>query len=599
MVKTVFDMVLKNAAPRRVFAALMILGCATAASAQTIRVSPANEELEARIEAEALVLQAAPDATRAEVLASADGDYSRLLAVLYEEGYFGPSISITVAGQEVSTITPLNVPTTLSPVVISVTLGPEYSFGQAEIAPRAPGSEPPEGFVPGATAGTAIIGTAANGALADWRRASHAKAEITGQQITARHSDNQIDVAIAIEPGPPLTFGRLTVEDHPDFRRERILQIIGFPSGDDYSPKAVRDARNRLVDTGAFSSVVLEEAEEISPGQTLDFTLGYEPAPKRRIGFGGEIDTTEGLSLQAFWLHRNIFRGAESLRFDASVDGIGGPGGGIDYTLGTTLRIPGFRRADDTLEFTVGIQRENFENVVEDLAGAIVRRSRQVNDDLEVGVFGGLRFSEATDDDGTTRFKHIILGIDGELDLRDDPLNSRGGTYSFVEIQPFIGVDDSESGIRITGDFRAYQSVGDAFVLALRGQLGSVIGPEIDETPPDFLFLSGGGGTVRGQGFESLGVGTGDDLTGGLGFAGLSLELRRDISDTISVVGFADYGYVSQDSELSNGEGHAGAGVGVRYNTPFGPFRVDVGVPVGDSSDGTEFGLYIGLGQSF
>lgn len=86
-------------------------------------------------------------------------------------------------------------------------------------------------------------------------------------------------------------------------------------------------------------------------------------------------------------------------------------------------------------------------------------------------------------------------------------------------------------------------------------------------------------------------------------FAAGSAELRARVTSKIGIVGFADVGYigsgdVSPASEAN--EWHAGAGLGLRYATGFGPIRLDVAAPLKgsvDTGDGVQF--YIGIGQAF
>ena len=114
------------------------------------------------------------------------------------------------------------------------------------------------------------------------------------------------------------------------------------------------------------------------------------------------------------------------------------------------------------------------------------------------------------------------------------------------------------------------------------------------------LFFSGGGGTVRGQPYESLGIELAPNVTiGGRSFLGTTLEVRTRVTDTIGGVIFADAGYVDSGSFFDgSGEWHAGAGVGLRYNTGIGPLRVDIAGPVsGDTGEGVQ--IYIGIGQAF
>ncbi|MEM9435955.1 MAG: BamA/TamA family outer membrane protein [Pseudomonadota bacterium] len=567
--------------------------------AQSVSLNPSDDELAERLSAEALVFATEEGATPGDIIATAKGDYGRLVALLYEEGYFGASVSIRLAGREAATLSAFDAPATLAPVEIDVDLGSRFTFGRADIAPLAPGAMTPEGFKPGARAGTAVINEAARGAVQDWRNASHAKAEITGQEVVAWHRASELDVVLSVDPGPSLTFGELILPPDSTVRGRRLTRIAGLPTGEPYSPAALTQARARLVRTGVFSSVVLREADTPNPDGTLDIELAVEPAPPRRIGFGAEIDSANGLSLEAFWLHRNIFGGGQRLRFDAEIEGLGATSGGIDYALGLSLRTPAFRRSDDTLEVGIRLERLDESAFTESLLELGARAERQVNETTLIGTGIGLRFSDISDDFGSRTMSHVVLVFDGERDRRDDTLNPRGGSYGFLEIRPFIGIGDSETGLRLEGDFRRYLALGDSTTIAARSLFGSVIGTEIDDTPPDYLFFSGGGGTVRGQGFQSLSIEEGGDESGGRSFAGLSLELRQDVTDALGVVGFVDYGFLSADSDWSDGEDHVGAGLGLRYNTALGPLRVDVGVPVGTASDGTEYGIYIGLGQSF
>jgi translocation and assembly module TamA len=131
-------------------------------------------------------------------------------------------------------------------------------------------------------------------------------------------------------------------------------------------------------------------------------------------------------------------------------------------------------------------------------------------------------------------------------------------------------------------------------------QLGSVIGPDLDEVPPTLLFFSGGAGSVRGHPYESLGIPVAGGIAGGKSYAAVSAEIRGYVTEKIALVGFYDFGMVGAESYLDDSaESHAGAGIGVRYDLGgFGPLRLDIATPVsGDTDDGIQF--YIGIGQAF
>ncbi len=568
--------------------------------AQTLTVAPASPDLQDRLSAEASVLDIALDAPVGDVIATAQGDYGRLLALLYQEGYFGAEISIQLAGREAARLTALDRPSVVRPVVIEVSLGPAFVFGETEVAPLPPNADLPAGFVRGAPARTDVIRQTAATGISDWRDASHAKAELVDQKIVARHAQSALDVNLRIDPGPALRFGALVVPEDSGVRPNRLRAIAGLPANTPFSPAELDNVRDRLVDTGAFSSVIVREEEVPNPDGTLDIALEVQDAPLRRIGFGAEVETRDGISLEAFWMHRNAFGGAERLRFDFDVDGIGGETGGIDVALGGRLTIPGFRRPDSTLEIYGTLERLNEIHFTSQYAEIGVRRVRELRDSaLEIGIGARLRYSDAEDAFGDRQFRHALLQIDATRDLRDDPLDARAGRYNQIKAEPFFGLSDgSGSGVRVTGDFRRYREVGERTVLAGRLHFGSILGSSLEETPPELLFFSGGGGTVRGQSFQSLGVDIPQGTVGGRGFVGANFEVRRDVTDTIGIVGFLDVGYVSEDGSFEDGESHAGVGLGVRYRTSLGPIRADIGIPLGGDSD-DNFGLFIGIGQAF
>ncbi|QUJ77950.1 outer membrane protein assembly factor [Sulfitobacter albidus] len=550
---------------------------------------------------EQTLLEENPPST-AEILAAAQADYRRLLAVLYDNGRFSGAVRISVDGREAASIPPVQPPASIGAVVITVDPGPSFTFGRAQIAPVAEGTDLPEQFAPGETASLGILKSTADAGVDGWREQGHAKAALTGQDITANHPQRQINADLTLSPGPRLTFGPLVVLSESDVRTQRIIDIAGLPTGEVFSPEEIRLATERLRRTGAFNAVALSEADAIGPNNTLPIELQTTDAPKRRLGFGAEVSTLEGLSLSAYWLHRNLLGGAERLRFDAEITGIGGSTGGEDYTLSARFDRPATFNEDTNFYALAKLEQldeEFFFSRQLDLEAGIERIASQERT-YTLGV--GLRRAETRDVFGENKYTLLTLPLSAEFDYRDNSLNARNGYYINASATPFVALAGSDNGIRSYLDARAYRTFGEArpITLALRGQVGSVFGPEISEAPADYLFYSGGGGTVRGQEYQILGVPVGDETAGGRAFVGLSAEVRVGVTDAISLVGFADAGYVGEEEFYDgSGEWHSGAGLGLRYDTAVGPIRLDVAVPVSGPESDENFQVYIGIGQAF
>ena len=562
-----------------------------------------EEDLSSEIEQASLLLRAEDEGLEAaqDLIAAARADYTRIVGRLYSEGYYGPVVSILIDGREAAEIPPFGAPERIGRIDIRVETGPLYRFGRAEVAPVAPGTELPEGFARGEEAPTGLILRAAADAVEGWREQGRAKAEAEDPTIVADYARQALDVTIAIRPGPVVRFGELDIRGNRRVRTERIREIAGFPRADVFDPGAVELVQERLRRTGAFRAVALTEAETLGPGDTLDFDLTVIEALPRRFGFGAEFGTSEGGSVEAFWLHRNLFGGAERLRFEGEVDGIGASGEeDPDYRLTARFERPATFDADTDLTALAEIERLDEPAFTSDIARVEVGIIRYATEDLTVRAGLQLRFSDVEDDLGERRLRHLVIPLQATQDKRDDRLNPTSGYFADVQVTPFVGIGGSETGARLYGDGRTYFGLGDSdrVVLAGRLQAGSVVGSNIEGTPPDFLFFSGGGGSVRGQPFESLAVERGEDEFGGRSFVGIQSEARVGITDSIGAVAFADFGLIGEDAFGGSTESHAGAGIGVRYQTGIGPIRFDLAAPVsGDTEDGVQF--YLGIGQAF
>ena len=586
--------------------ALGVTSLPVAAQDVTLSAPGATEEIIARLRANALLLRQPEEGTvrtGGDITAAARADYGRLIGILYEEGYFAPVIEIRLDGRDAAGISPFSAPASVARVEIAVDTGPAFRLGRAEIGPLASDTILPEGFHPGEAATTPLLRATTRAALDGWRARGHATAEVGNQQITAQNRAAILDVAIRVDPGPVITFGTLIPEGQARMRIERILQIAGLPVGEVYSPETLERAEERLRDTGAFSAVSLQ-LRDPRAGDIADVTAILAEAPLRRLGFGAELASDEGLRLSAYWLHRNLLGGAERLRFDASISGISieDPVDGVDGELRARFERPATFGPDTSLAVAgalVYLQEPTFDLQGIGLEATLTRR---LSDTVTIDGGIGLAFSRIDDAFGGRDVTRLTLPLGAIYENRDDPIDARAGAYANLTLEPFQALGGS-GGARFTLDGRAYWGLGteERTRLAARVQLGSLFGGDLIDIPPDDLFFSGGSGTVRGQAYRSLGALQGGLPAGGRGFAGLSGEVRHDIGDTnFGIVGFADAGYVSEGAwGDGSAEWHAGIGIGLRYATAFGPIRVDLATPANGDNAGQEVYLYIGIGQAF
>ncbi|PZQ49491.1 MAG: hypothetical protein DI556_11555 [Rhodovulum sulfidophilum] len=558
-----------------------------------------------------------PASGRAGLISRAKGDYRRILAALYDAGYYGGTISILVAGREAADLTlAVDLPADV-PVVIAVDTGPAFKFGRLAIVNPPPPMDTRRqrlttpaslGYLPGAQAEAGVIGKASDLAIAHWRVRGHPKAAESGREVIADHENDRLDVELRLDPGREARYGPTTVEGASRTDPEFIRFMTDLPEGARFDSAQVARSQARLGRLGIFRSLRIEEADEIEPDGSLPMTVRVEDRRPRTIGFGGTYSTIDGLGLEAYWMHRNLFGRGERLRFDASVSGLleSVDPNSFDYSLGVAFTKPGIYRPDTDLIAGLLAQRLDYDTYRETSFGGNIGFAQQFGDRLTGDLSANFARAKFEDIYGTRHF--FTLGLLGNLvyDIRNDPLDATRGYYIAAMLQPFYEFDYGNPAIRGTLEGRYYHSlVGlDRLVLAGRVKVGSYYGPSAAESPPDLLFFAGGGGSVRGYPYRSIGVQTTvDGVEGTIGGRGLfeaSAETRLRFTESWGGAAFADAGFVSENPRFAGeNELRIGVGAGVRYFTPIGPLRVDLATPLDPLPGDSRIALYIGIGQAF
>lgn len=545
----------------------------------------------------------------AGLLATARGDYARLVAALYARGYYGGTVNIIVDGREATNLPPDSDLGDPAIVGVRVDAGPVYRFGVINIANQAASDTDlasDVGLITGEVARSGIVRRAARRALANWRALGHPKAGVADQAIVADHDNRRIDVSLDIAPGPPARFGAIIVEGAADVDQGFIRAQSGLKPGDPYRPAAIAEGKERLARLDVFNVIKIEEAETISPDGTLQITIIVQERRQRRLGAGATFSTTDGLGAETFWLHRNLFGRAESLRLDAKLAGIGYPlnTADFDYYFGGTFTKPGFGTADTDLVALLAAQRTVLKRYTQTSVEGKLGFTHRFDETFSAD-FGVMAKQANFEDTAYGSRDFTLAGVYGALtyDSRDSKVDATEGLFATLSAEPYYEFAYANPALLLDAEARTYFSfdADDRLVLAGRVRLGALLGPSIAETPPDKLFFSGGGGSVRGFAYRSIGIdGPGGSVTGGKFLTEGSLEARFKVTENIGVVGFVDAGYVTSDKLVGFAEGaRIGVGGGLRYYTGFGPLRLDLAIPLNKRADDDNYALYVGIGQAF
>jgi translocation and assembly module TamA len=403
-------------------------------------------------------------------------------------------------------------------------------------------------------------------------------------------------------------FGPVTAQGSSRVDADFITYMADLPQGEPYDPDRVTEGQDRISGLGVFNSVRFQEGDVVGPDGTMPITILVEDRKPRTIGIGGTYSTLDGLGLNAYWLHRNLFGRAEQLRFDASVEGLLEVGGldTYDYNLGVSFNKPGVISPETNFISSLIARQLDFDTYRETSITAKAGLSRQFNEYLSGDIYGVISKGRYEDDFGTRNFLTFGAEGSGEYDRRDNNLNPTRGYYLAATALPFYEAEYSYVAFRGTAEGRSYLGFGEErdLVLAGRAKVGTYFGASVEESPPNLLFFAGGGGSVRGYPYQSIGVSFTENgetfTTGGRSLLELSGEVRYRFTDSWGGAAFVDAGLVDSNPAFDgDNDVKVGTGLGVRYFTGFGPLRVDVAVPLEPGPDDDKWALYIGIGQAF
>lgn len=542
---------------------------------------------------------AASNAAQIDRRSRADADL--LAELLRSRGYFDAEVEPKITPVE-ETIQ----------VVLTASPGRQYTFQSVELPGLDAAGEEADSLRKAfaVKAGDPVMADAVIKAGTDLKVAlgedGYALAEIGEQKIVVDHETQTASLVLPVQPGPVARFGKFTVSGNPPFPPSHIATIARFDTGDQFKQSKVNDLRRALIATGLVASADVKLVPS-ADRQTIDVAVHLEPAPTHTIAGELGYGTGEGIRAEATWQDRNFFNpeGALSLR---------GVAGTQEQLASVEYRRSNFRRRDQTLDIlalATTVDRDAYEAKTVQLSGLIERQSNIIwqkkwnwsyGADLiatnERGVFDDPNAKE------TRKFFIFAVPLSLRYDGSNDLLDPSTGFRLGGRISPEVSVKSGNLRYgRFQLDASAYHPVSDGIVLAGRIRLGTIIGAKSSEIAPSRRFYSGGGGSVRGYGYQRVGPRDGfDDPSGGRGLAEFGLEARirlKAFGGSFGIVPFLDGGTLTTDAMPDFGKWQLGAGLGLRYYSSFGPIRVDVGTPLNRQANDARVAVVVSLGQAF
>jgi translocation and assembly module TamA len=482
--------------------------------------------------------------------------------------------------------------------------GPRYTFSSFEFLPASaevmlPELPTPEelGCTPGVPAVADAVTACRDKLLARLRAKGYPFAAVPDQQVVVDHATQTVRVSYQIDPGKLAVFGKVEISGLETVRPEVIEKEVPWEVGEPFDTTKLNTLRTRLYQRDLFSVARVQAGETVGEDGMLPVLLEIQEAKHHTISAGLSYRTDDGPGLKAFWEDLNRRGMGNKLRLSLTLSQ-------RDMRFNTDYTIPRFQREDQALKIESEIGREDTDAYTSQKILGRAWVERRINPALTLSLGLGLRISQVEQDDETDSFFLVSTPFQWNYDKSNDKLDPTSGYRMTGLITPFLSVTDPvHSFLKADGTFTHYLGFGAEreWVLATRLRTGFIVGASRDDVPPDLLFYSGGGGSIRGYAYQLAGpLDEDDDPLGGRSVFETSVELRRKITEEIGMAVFVDGGtaFNSPFPDFSETILWA-AGAGIRYYTPLGPLRADIAVPLNKRGVDDSFQFYISIGQAF
>jgi translocation and assembly module TamA len=567
----------------------------------------------------------------------AQGDFGPILDAMWGAGYYNAAVTISIDRASLS-IQSSDIAgfaraadgyrnRAVAPVTIAVDPGPLFTLRSIRVLGQ-DGAELSEAELParilrlkpGDPAAAAELRAAEARIIDYFRNEGRPLAKVASVAPVVDHAAHVMDVTFTADPGPVAPFGEATMNGPNSFDPRIARSFLYIEPGDFYSPRAIEDARNSIREIPAVGGVRITEGTALDAYGRLPYTVDVEDRLPYAIGASAKYSTTNGPAGQVYVEDRNVFGGAERLRLQADVfyappwyvtsQNISNfSSSDLGYRISASFLKPALFGTPNDLLVDALTERMSTSGAgfigyeVED-ADAIAALRHRFNQNFWVQA--GIEAQTGVATDALGRVNYTLVGplVSASYDTTDSKLDPTRGARLSGSVTGFpSAVGSTVDLVQAKARASTYYSIDpdSRFVLAGLVAAGAMGGADLADIPANWRFYAGGGGSVRGYAYNSLGpYGPFGAVVGGRSLFLISAELRAKVTDTIGIVPFFDAGnaYASDFPNFS-APLYKAVGIGLRYYTAIGPIRADLAFPLEKRAGTGPVAFYVSIGQAF
>jgi translocation and assembly module TamA len=422
-------------------------------------------------------------------------------------------------------------------------------------------------------------------------------ARVESKEIIADGETKTVKISIDVDTGPLCKFGELEIKGNCFVKDIFIQNKLEWKRGDIYRNSVVEETQRVLVDSGLFSAVIITPSQQLQQ-QELPIIIELAESKHHSINAGISYQTYYGPGLTFGWEDRNIGGVGQKLSLQADVTQ-------RSHTGLATYICPNFKRVHQDYVWQAQAMHENIIPYSERTYNLINRLERRVGKKIRMSIGGKIErlFVTASAQNGNYYLVEapIYFAWNGSNSL----LNPTEGLFFEYSGSPNLILNKQKNGY-----FSSVFAFGQYFpvtkkhhlVLAHKLTLGSILSKNEKVVPLSKRFYGGSEEDLRGYAYQSVSP-LKDHYKpyGGRSEVFYTVETRLRVSKSIGLVPFFDTGnvYTSMIPTLK-GKWLKSVGLGLRYFSFMGPFRVDIGFPLNKRKElDNTFRILVSIGQTF
>ena len=396
--------------------------------------------------------------------------------------------------------------------------------------------------------------------------------------------NNSAEIRLQYDTGQRYRFGAISIPETV-VERDILEKMIHFKTGDPYDSTLLISLSQKLKDSDYFNDVSVSPGLDDLAGKQVPIEIKLTPRPKNsyRIGVGFGTDT--GPRLVGAWDSRYFNRRGHRIETDLRLSPV------LSSMSGSYL-IPYFLGRNAELGVTSTLSHEDTDARKSDIfQGGLQHLKKRWGWNETISLtYQYENFNIAQEEENS---QLLMPGIGYWKSVSDDPVYARHGYRLSGNLRGAAeGAVSDVSFIQLSLGAKYITSIGEKGRIITRANLGATAVSDFDRFPASLRFYAGGDNSIRGFDYESLGpTDSSGKVTGGRYLAVGSLEYEYRFLEKWSGAVFTDFG--NAFSGLSDRFEYS-VGTGVRWHSPIGLIRVDIGV--GISQENLPIKLHIIVG---